>query len=140
MKTINNMNVHIVYPWLGKRVPIGYWKSIENQRSYINWLGNKLGYKKIEDWYKVKHSDFKKSGGAGLLANYYNDSHYLSLKSLIPEYDWKPWLFGQTHFGFWEKPENQRKYMIWLGEKLGYEKPEDCQFIKALLFSHKSFK
>lgn len=125
MEITNNMNSDVEYPWLGKRVPSRYWKSIENQCKYINWLGNKLRYKKTEDWYKVKHSDFRKNGGAGLLVNYYNDSPYLTLKSLIPEYDWKPWLFGQTHFGFWEKPENQRKYMIWLGEKLGYVKPED---------------
>jgi hypothetical protein len=135
MEIRSNTDVHNEYPWLTKRVPTGFWSSIENQRRYIEWLGKKLGYQNYQDWYKVEGSDFKKNGGAGLLFSYYNDSQFLILKTLIPEYDWKPWLFGRIHYGFWTNVENQRIYIRWLGEQLGYKKTEDWYRVK-----HSDFK
>ena len=37
------------------RVPIGHWKSKENQMNYMNWLSQKLDIKSMEDWYKISH-------------------------------------------------------------------------------------
>ncbi len=113
------------YPWLDKRVPRGFWSDIENQRRYIKCLAKKLGYRKPEHWYKVKHSDFKNTRGNGLIASYYDDSPYKAIKALIPDYDFKHWLFDQASRGLWKKDEIQKEYLEWLFIKLGYKKPED---------------
>jgi hypothetical protein len=34
-------------------------------------------------------------------------------------------LFSGVPHGFWEKRENRRRYMAWLGEQLGYKQIED---------------
>jgi hypothetical protein len=44
----------------------------ENVKSYIAWLGDKLGYTTMEDWYKIKQANFIDTGGAGLLAKYHS--------------------------------------------------------------------
>ncbi|MGA0164835.1 MAG: hypothetical protein ACO3LE_11450, partial [Bdellovibrionota bacterium] len=36
-----------------------------------------------------------------------------------------PWLGKKKLQGYWNTKANQEKYMKWLGEKLGYTKPED---------------
>lgn len=41
-------------PWKFKSAPKNFWKSQENQRQYMNWLGNVLGIKEMDDWYNVK--------------------------------------------------------------------------------------
>ena len=46
---------HTWYPW--KHIYSEYfWDSLENQRQYLDWLGNKLN---ITDWYKVSVKVFK---------------------------------------------------------------------------------
>jgi len=108
-----------------KRVPKGFWKDFGNHKLYIMRLGKILGYSKPEDWYKVKHSDFKNNGGAGLLANYYGDSPYNALKTIISDYDFKPWLFKDGPKNLWKNKHNQKDYIDWLAVQLKYKKRED---------------
>ena len=42
-------------PWKFTQTPKGYWDDINNIKSYINWLSEKLDIKTMEDWYKVTH-------------------------------------------------------------------------------------
>ena len=112
-------------PWLDKRVPWGFWSDIQNQRRYIKCLANELGYKKPEHWYKVRHKDFKNTGGNGLIASYYNDSPYQALTKIVPEYNLKFWLFKLPPSGLWRQKIYQKEYLEWLFIKLGYEEPED---------------
>ena len=89
------------------------------------WLGEQLGYKTKEDWYKITTYDFEKNHGEGLLVSYYNSSAYQLLTSLYPEYEWLFWKFTPAPQSSWKSKENQLKYMAWLGEQLGYKTKED---------------
>lgn len=48
----------------------------------------RLGYKRMDDWYKVTQEDFHEGGGATLL-NYYNGSPFLALQTIYPEHKWE---------------------------------------------------
>jgi len=38
------------FPWRFSKVPNGFWRSRANQVEYLEWLGQRLGYQKREDW------------------------------------------------------------------------------------------
>ena len=40
-------------PWKFETVPNGFWNDKNNQRNFLEWLGNELGFKNQDDWYKV---------------------------------------------------------------------------------------
>lgn len=37
-------------PWKFPTIPKGYWNDTSKHRFYLDWLGNKLGYKQMTDW------------------------------------------------------------------------------------------
>jgi len=84
-----------IYPehkWILRKfgtVPKGYWDSLENQRDFVEWLGIKLGFKMMEDWYKVNVKDIAGNGGGGLLLKYTGSPHKL-LEAIYPQQDWTP--------------------------------------------------
>ena len=49
-------------------------------------------------------------------------NHTIVLLDLLtvayPEYDWLPWKFGRTQPNYWNRLENQRKFMDWAGKEL----------------------
>jgi very-short-patch-repair endonuclease/ABC-type Zn uptake system ZnuABC Zn-binding protein ZnuA len=105
------------------------WKNTENHVLYARYLGNELRFTEPEDWYKISHKDIKKNKGAGLLAQYYNDSPILFVKEVVkliyPDYEWFEWKFNKTTNKFWDKIENQKIYMDWLFNELKFTKIED---------------
>ncbi len=111
--------------WLDGHVPKGYWDSLEHQRLYVRWLGQKLGFCKPEDWYRLTTEHFKRNHGGGLLALRFRDSAVAAVKQCFPDCDWKEWLFGMTPLRFWKDPKNHRRYMQWLGRQLGIRRPSD---------------
>jgi len=111
--------------WLEGRVPAGYWEEQANRRRYMWWLGQRLGFKKIEDWYAVTTNDFKANRGAGVLYAYWNSSAIAAVQETFPDYDWKEWLFRQAPLRFWADRRNHRRYMDWLGKQLGIRRPQD---------------
>ena len=126
------------YEWVDWKFtvgPFGYWNKIENQKKYMEWLGNKLGYTSMEDWYKVNQKDFVDNYGATLLSRKYNGL-LQCLKSIFPNYEWLPWKFTNSLKGFWDNIENQKAYMKWLGNKLGYTCMEDWYKISTKDFQY----
>lgn len=111
-------------PWQFSITPKGYWSDISNQKTYMNWLFNKLNYKTIEDWYNVTGQDIIGNHGGGLLEKY-KGSPIKLLSSVFPEYNWLPWKFHSIPKGFWEKDGNQMVYMKWLEDKLNVKSEED---------------
>jgi len=103
----------------------GTWKDPNNHKIYAKWLAIQLGYKCEEDWYQITQKPIRDNYGAGLLVHYYNGSPFQLLKTIFPEYEWLEWNFKSCYNGFWQNIENQRRYMVWLGKKLGYDKKED---------------
>jgi hypothetical protein len=67
-------DVYIHYKWLpwkfSQNVKEGFWDSIDNQRSFLDWLGNEAGFKAMSDWLKITGKYIIKMGGSGLLDKY----------------------------------------------------------------------
>ncbi len=116
--------------WLFVQVPDGFWDVPANQLRFVEWLGHEMGVCHWQDWYRVTETDVKQNGGDCLLTRY-NYSLLRIFSSLFPEHDWKPWLFRWTPRGFWDQPENRRRYMLWLGEQLGFRKMEDWYRVRV---------
>jgi aromatic ring-cleaving dioxygenase len=106
------------------RVKQGTWNDVENHKKYAIWLGETLGYKNMEDWYKITSDVINKNYGSGLI-KWYKGSPSLFLKSVFSEYNWLEWKFTQTSQHFWKDIENHKKYAIWLGEILEYKNMDD---------------
>jgi hypothetical protein len=58
-------------PWELNKVPSSYWKDMQNQKAYFDWLGEQLNVKHPEDWYKVVVSQVHAKCGAGVLRLYF---------------------------------------------------------------------
>ncbi|MBI2757063.1 MAG: hypothetical protein HYX49_00115 [Chloroflexi bacterium] len=111
--------------WKFVRTPHNFWFPMANRRRYMDWLGNKLGYTKMEDWYGVTGEDFRKNYGASLLERYYKNSYQRTIMDIYNEFKWCDWLFESAPDGFWNNANNRKRYMIWLGNKLGYKNIQD---------------
>ncbi|MGH7962887.1 MAG: hypothetical protein ACRERD_13830 [Candidatus Binatia bacterium] len=110
--------------WLFVSAPQRFWQNPANRRRYLDWLGKQLGFRRVEDWYRISCEDFAKWHGAGLLANT-GDSPVAALKEYRPQYEWLEWRFSGVPKGFWDDPANHRRYLDWLGKQLGFRRPED---------------
>jgi len=111
--------------WQKGRVPVGFWDRLENRISYMQWLGRKLNFQTLGDWYKLTKKHFDLNHGAGLLALKYHASPLAALQEYRPNVDWKEWLFKSAPQGFWKNRGNRRRYMVWLAGELGIHKTED---------------
>src|SRR5688500_5103672 len=92
-----------------------------DNRRFFDWLGEQLGYKHMDDWYRVTLKDIYKHGGKGILYRCYNGSPSKALQTVYPEHNWTLWRFGRTPKGFWEKSENRRNFFDWLAHHLGFK-------------------
>ncbi len=112
-------------PWLFPKVPHGFWQEAENRRSYMDWLGGVLQIKREEDWYQVPFETFAENGGATLIQKFYRGSILAAVCECRPNHDWKPWLFPKVPHGFWSQPENRRRYLEWLADRLQFRAVTD---------------
>jgi len=119
------------YEWKFDRVAVDFWRDIKNRKKYVKWLGEKLGYTTLEDWYQVGALDIENNKGGGLLNHYYNSSRLVLLKEIFPDYKWLPWKFTRTIQSFWDDKDNQKTYMKWVGELLGCTTMEDWYKIQG---------
>lgn len=110
--------------WLFTCAPRSFWNSVANRRRYMKWLGQQLGVRRPEDWYRVTNKDFTRhKGGAFLL--HYHSTVSAAVMDYLPDYDWKEWMFGKTPKGFWNRRANRVRYLKWLGRKIGFKKLDD---------------
>ena len=116
---------HTFHEWKFCRTSVGFWQDIENQRDYMDWLGDILKYKKKEDWYQFDKHKIINNYGAGLFSKYYNGSPIQLLKAVYPESEWLPWRFDGAPHVIWNEKSNQIAYMNWLGNILGISQPDD---------------
>jgi len=137
-----------VYPehnwklWRFHSKPKGYWNNEANHKQFFEWSKAQLGYKCMDDWYKVTREDIDKNGGGGLLSNIHNSSPSLVLKSVYPEHNWELWRFKRVPKGYLErmaKDHNEIKRMMeWLSGQLSIKCLDDryrislgqaCEFV-----------
>jgi len=110
--------------WLFTIAPRHFWQDPDNHRRYMKWLGQQLGIRRPADWYRVTVQDFKDHKGEAFLIHY-NSTFSAAIKAFLPGYDWKEWMFYMAPLGFWQERKNRRRYMLWLGKELGFEKIDD---------------
>ncbi len=72
----------------------------------------------------VIFQDLKNIGGGGLL-DHFNNSPFILISNVYPEYEWLPWRFNQVPKGYWDDMKNQRNFMDWAGKQLNYTNRED---------------
>lgn len=120
----------------------GFWSDEKNQRAYLAWLPRELGLNPddLDIWYigitarnlianayysllfrySVTWDNFVDHYGAGFLKHF--GSPFVAVKELFPKKDWLEWRFNSVPRGFWNSLDNQRRYLDWLGDHLGYKR------------------
>lgn len=92
------------------------------QKKLIEWMGNKLGITKMEDWYNLNKEQFHKLGDS-ILFSRYNVTPYEVLKEVYPEYGWLPWKFDKISNPYHVR--KQRDFIVWAEKKLNIKEPSD---------------
>ena len=111
-------------PWLFKSVPRGLWNNERYCRQFVLDAEQRMPIRSREDWYKVKVQEMRAIGGAGLL-NKFDFSLQKMLVELLPEFDWKPWLFERVTDGYWDVKDNRQQYFAWLSNELDIRTLDD---------------
>jgi hypothetical protein len=117
--------IYTHHEWLGWKLtssPNNFWDHEENIKKYAIWLGEILGYKKMEDWYNLDTNIIAKNHGRGLIT-YYKLIDFI--RKAFPDYEWLEWKFGMSSNGYWKNKENHKKYANWLFDILQYNDIED---------------
>lgn len=112
-----------------KQKESGYWIKQENRRAFFDDLGKKLGIRSFEDWYSVDAKDVIKNKGARIFQTL-GPSLGNVLPKIYPEYNWHPWKFNRVYVRFWDDLHQVRKYLQYLGEKLGIKQLDDWYDVK----------
>lgn len=73
------------------------WLELSSQRQYLDWLGNKLGFTKQNDWYNINEEDFQKNYG-GRLLDIYEHSISNCVSSIYLDKRWKKSNFYKQKF------------------------------------------
>ena len=116
--------------WLFASTPQRFWHDADNQRRYLQWVGEQVGLRHPEEWYTLSTQQVRAHHGAGLL-QVIGNSRLAILRAYLPDYDWQEWRLPLPPPGFWDSPANRRRYLEWLGTQLGYQQVEDWQRLRV---------
>jgi hypothetical protein len=70
--------------WCFGRVPRYYWKDAKNRRDFLLWLGNRLGFRRMEDWYRLAYRDMAQHGGGSVANLSWHGSPICAVKECFP--------------------------------------------------------
>jgi len=110
--------------WLFKPAPRNVWKNADIRENYVLWLGKRLGFNNIEDWYGITVKVLRDNYGGGLL-DHFNNSPYRLIKDVFPDYKWLVWMFKCAPHGIWKDKAIREDYVLWLGKRLGFNNKDD---------------
>jgi hypothetical protein len=68
----------------------GNWEEKANKRKYLEWLGEKLCFTNLDDWYGVIEEDFSNNHGSTLLSKVHSDGAAKCVMAVFEEHDWQP--------------------------------------------------
>lgn len=97
--------VYTLRPWAFHNTSRGFWQSLENQRAYADWLGERLHVERYRDWHAVQTSLAETNYGHRILAIYGNSVSAL-LVSVYFEVSWRPWEFARPPVNIWNSNES----------------------------------
>jgi hypothetical protein len=66
----------------------------------------------------------------GQLYKRYHGSATAVVLDLIPRQNWCEWMFTRVPPRFWDRLENHRRYVKWLGKRLGFRRVEDWRQVR----------
>eukprot|EP01122_Echinamoeba_exundans_P016844 TRINITY_DN8668_c0_g1_i1.p1 TRINITY_DN8668_c0_g1~~TRINITY_DN8668_c0_g1_i1.p1 ORF type:complete len:358 (-),score=18.10 TRINITY_DN8668_c0_g1_i1:317-1390(-) len=129
---------HKFLPWRFTYVPHSFWNSLQNQRDFMDWIGNQLNIQQMKDWYSVSLEQMSKFRAERLIA-VHGDSLSATLRAVYPEHEWQEWMFesriSKLEF-FKASIENQRRYVKWLEEMLQIQSLESWYYVEqATIYS-----
>ena len=84
-----------------------YFKSIENQRQFMNKLYRKFGLKSLDDWVDITRKQITVNGGQSLIVNYYENDMRKLLKTIYPDHHW---IFSLDDFKYRQSPKILRSF------------------------------
>jgi hypothetical protein len=90
---------------------------LDNHKYVLDTVGNRLGITNISDWYNIRYSNIKSKDLSPIIKEF--GSHIKALECIYPHHNWIVGKFKYLSPKYWEKMENQRNYMDWLGVQLG---------------------
>ena len=102
-----------------------YFKSIQNQRQFMDNLFQKFNLKSFDDWLNISRKKIRENGGKSLLFFYYQNNFSHLLSSIYPNF---PFQFNQLkpHFHLYFKSiDHQRLFMDNLFTKFRLKSLED---------------
>lgn len=101
---MENFPLHNWDIWKFKRCPRNWWLDKNNQQIYIKWLGNRLNFLKLEDWYQITARHFLDNYGGSLL-NIYKGSPVKIIVNIFPYFNWdfKKFILNNYYNGFHSK-------------------------------------
>eukprot|EP00026_Physarum_polycephalum_P004311 Phypoly_transcript_04329.p1 GENE.Phypoly_transcript_04329~~Phypoly_transcript_04329.p1 ORF type:complete len:614 (+),score=69.49 Phypoly_transcript_04329:131-1972(+) len=113
-------------PWIvGTPPPKGFWDSKSNQKKYLDHIYKSHQFTSLDDWYKIKKSDFTGASGKSFLAHFENSPTDAIVSIYGGKHLFHPWKFSSVPTEFWQDGNNQRQYVEWLGKSLGYSSMQD---------------
>jgi hypothetical protein len=116
---------HAWCEWKFNRAPARFWKSLTNQRKFLEHLKKELKLSgAMEDWYTVPTKSVYDHGGEGLLQQY-NYNLALTLSRVYPEHTWQLWRFEAAPRGYWANLDHRKSVIQFIAEKKGYHSLED---------------
>lgn len=95
----------------------------KSEREQMDEIASKLGFQRMEDWYRVTRHAVMKNGGKPVLEKH-GKSHVELLRAVYPSHEWHDHLFEQLPWGYWNSRENQRNFLDHLGKTLGFRSME----------------
>jgi hypothetical protein len=136
-------------PFKFSSVTKGYWKDIQNQRQFMEYVYNsssilKLVYdhnhayqmdmKSMEDWYYISKRDIIRKGGERLL-RIYDESLEKLLRGVYPNYNWNNEEFLAKMRGKWTSRKNVQAFVNMIGNRLNLSKDQYHLITREYVFN-----
>ena len=102
----------------------GFWRSTENQRSFLDNFAEENNIKTINDWYNITNIDIYRAGGTGLL-RIYSGSLFTVLQKVYPEKEWSILDSSAKKKHYWSLDNNLAKFLFTVQQQYDIQRPED---------------
>jgi len=106
--------------------PRNFWSSLDNQKRFMDELGDKVGVRELDGWYSISASSLVPLG-AGSILTYYKGSLPKLLAAVYPDYPWDISRFSKRPQRYWSSMKNQKSFVDELGKKIGIHSEADFE-------------
>lgn len=120
--------------WQLERIPLSIWGDHQRVNQYLDWLGEKLKFYTLEDWYALKVRDLTNNRGDGLYKKYLNIFTILCIR--FPDRDVQIWKISKVPTNSWNDKALHLKYIEYLAKELAINQTDDWYKITNQKFKH----